>query len=158
MIFLLSVAVSISCSLCLCRSPLLLGLWVLVLAFIVAFLLGILTFSWIGLLIFLIYVGGLLVMFAYFVALRPNQIFFGKGGFGVAACGGASLFFFFLFFFLLDGVGLSYEEGRFINYLLLYNNIFFFVLLSIVLFFALVSVVKLCSSYRSPLRPFSRYV
>lgn len=111
-----------------------------------------------GLLIFLIYVGGLLVIFAYFVALRPNQIFFGKRGVAISARSVAARGFLFFFFSLLSGRGFCDEEGRFINYLLLYNNVFFFVVLSLVLFFALVRVVKLCSSKRSPLRPFSIYV
>ena len=157
-VVLLSVAVAIACSLTLCRTPLLLGLWIFILAFSVAFMLRVFTFSWIGLLMFLIYVGGLLVIFAYFVALRPNEIHLDKRG--RLACGAWIMvgYLLFFFFFLIEFTGFSYGEGGFINYLLLNNNIFFFVLLSIVLFFALVRVVKLCYIDSVPLRPYGEYV
>ena len=120
--------------------------------------LGVFSFSWIGLLIFLIYVGGLLVIFSYFVALAPNQIITIKS---------SGIFFFFtllvIFYlvylcYMLDGFSFSDVFNLSMPYLLVFDNIVIFVVLSLVLFFALVAVVKICSSRVSPLRPFSNYV
>jgi len=54
-------------------TPLELGLNILLLALILTWNYANLLSSWYAFLIFLIYVGGILVIFAYFVALVPNQ-------------------------------------------------------------------------------------
>jgi len=58
------------------NSPIILGLWILLMSIIIAVLCGSLFFSWFGFIIFLIYIGGILVIFAYFVAIQPNQRFY----------------------------------------------------------------------------------
>lgn len=54
-------------------SPLVLGLWVLTTATILAAFVAIRCSRWFGLILFLIYVGGILVIFSYFAAISPNQ-------------------------------------------------------------------------------------
>nr|YP_009434646.1 NADH dehydrogenase subunit 6 [Tectus pyramis]ATF29378.1 NADH dehydrogenase subunit 6 [Tectus pyramis] len=58
--------------------PLSLGMCIMVLSGISCIVLGMLMSSWYGYILFLIYVGGLLVMFAYVSALAPNNLFSGK--------------------------------------------------------------------------------
>lgn len=54
-------------------SPIRLGALILSTALFVATALSILSTRWFGLITFIIYVGGMLVIFAYFAALQPNQ-------------------------------------------------------------------------------------
>lgn len=54
-------------------SPISLGATILSTALFVATTLRILSTRWFGLITFIIYVGGMLVIFAYFTALQPNQ-------------------------------------------------------------------------------------
>lgn len=55
------------------RSPMLTRLIVILLSLIVGFNIQINLFSWFGFIIFLLYVGGILVVFLYFSSLLPNQ-------------------------------------------------------------------------------------
>lgn len=62
-------------SLLITNNPLTMGIVILILCLTVAAILSLILSSWYAILIFLIYIGGILVIFAYFVALRPNQQF-----------------------------------------------------------------------------------
>nr|YP_009231991.1 NADH dehydrogenase subunit 6 [Tegula lividomaculata]AMA07352.1 NADH dehydrogenase subunit 6 [Tegula lividomaculata] len=55
--------------------PLSLGLCIMLLTGLSCVLLGVVMSSWYGYVLFLVYVGGLLVMFAYVSALAPNTFF-----------------------------------------------------------------------------------
>jgi NADH-ubiquinone oxidoreductase chain 6 len=63
---------ALAMSLPLASTPLTLGLWVLILALIIATWLSLITLSWFRMILFLIYIRGILVIFAYFVAITPN--------------------------------------------------------------------------------------
>jgi NADH-ubiquinone oxidoreductase chain 6 len=63
---------ALAISLPLASTPLTLGLWVLILALIIATWLSLITLSWFRIILFLIYIRGMLVIFAYFVAITPN--------------------------------------------------------------------------------------
>nr|YP_009707857.1 NADH dehydrogenase subunit 6 [Pseudocleopatra dartevellei]QEU52726.1 NADH dehydrogenase subunit 6 [Pseudocleopatra dartevellei] len=65
--------------------PLSLGLSIMISTMFFCVLVGLYLSSWYGYILFLIYVGGLLVMFAYVAALSPNVLF-----------GGANSFLFFM--------------------------------------------------------------
>lgn len=102
--------------------------------------------------IVIVYVGGLNVLFAYFVAIAPNQYFF---SFNLMvsilvgrAAGGLFFFFYPLFFDVL--------EVNTLDILKLFLGIDRFILffLVVVLFLALVAVVKVASRYEGALRPF----
>ncbi len=58
--------------------PLRLGLRIIFCRLAICLLLGVLGYNWFGFILFLIFVGGLLVIFAYVSALRPNVYFSGK--------------------------------------------------------------------------------
>nr|QHE65365.1 NADH dehydrogenase subunit 6 [Neptuneopsis gilchristi] len=55
--------------------PLSLGLVIMFSTFLMCFISSMTLSSWYGYILFLIYVGGLLVMFAYVAALSPNTLF-----------------------------------------------------------------------------------
>nr|YP_009440567.1 NADH dehydrogenase subunit 6 [Erpobdella japonica]ATG87480.1 NADH dehydrogenase subunit 6 [Erpobdella japonica] len=55
------------------NSPVLLLFNILMMALTISWLTGAMFSSWYSFLVFLIYIGGMMVMFSYFVALSPNQ-------------------------------------------------------------------------------------
>ncbi len=136
----------------LASSPLLIGLWVLLIAFSLAGWIGVIGISWFGLILFLIYVGGMLVIFIYFVAITPNQQHDSK------------IFFMrILIFIIFLRIG---EKIRFINRFNIETSfnrdsiLFYFsqgavlVLIFIMLFVGLIIVVKITRLVQGPLRPF----
>ena len=156
--FLLSIFIlsfTLSLSLVLASSPLFLGLWVLILALRVSLLLGLTTASWLSLFIFLIYVGGLLVIFAYFVALAPNQIIEAKIILILRVATYFSLIFILYPNFIVLASDFSFTRQLPIIALFSFSNILIFLFLALVLFFALVAVVKIRTIVSGPLRPFS---
>nr|YP_002213584.1 NADH dehydrogenase subunit 6 [Rapana venosa]ABV66264.1 NADH dehydrogenase subunit 6 [Rapana venosa]AIM46735.1 NADH dehydrogenase subunit 6 [Rapana venosa]UYK51664.1 NADH dehydrogenase subunit 6 [Rapana venosa] len=143
--------------------PLSLGLVVMVSTLFMCVASAITLSSWYGYILFLIYVGGLLVMFAYVAALSPN-VLFGSG---------APLIFFFMSFFfflvlmfnfnLVDLPFLSYnmESSKF-SFLKTYGSemvspqmISILIGLAIILLINLIVVVKICYYTHTSLRPFS---
>nr|YP_009648862.1 NADH dehydrogenase subunit 6 [Notospermus geniculatus]QCZ36412.1 NADH dehydrogenase subunit 6 [Notospermus geniculatus] len=129
------------------------GVGLVVLIFTVAVgvsgLVGVCGHVWYGFSLFLIYVGSLLVMFGYVVAMAPNFLFKRQS---------VSLFVFFGFlvgFFVpvktevLEGAG---DVGGFLYSL---GGYFVLVGLGLVLLFTLVCVVKVCYFSKGSLRPFS---
>lgn len=136
------------------NSPITLGLWILGLALCTSIFLRLSITSWLGIFIFLVYIGGLLIIFSYFVALRPNQYI--------------RLKFPFLRFILsviiltpllLLPINFNYSLSRIkipaIRLLLHLDNIPIFCLIGLTLFLALVAVVKIRGGSTSPLRPYN---
>jgi len=153
----ISLSLSLSLSLTLTSSPLFLGLWILFLAMGLSLLLSFLSFHWLGLFIFIIYIGGLLVIFSYFVALAPNQIIEGKYLILSILFTFFSLIRFFSFYSHLspniepfDILSNSHISAFFFS-----SNFWSLFFIALILFFALVGVVKIRSSNSGPLRPFS---
>nr|YP_010944836.1 NADH dehydrogenase subunit 6 [Abraliopsis morisii]WMC20988.1 NADH dehydrogenase subunit 6 [Abraliopsis morisii] len=143
--------------------PLSLGFMLMLLTFCVSGLVSLLTFSWYGYLLFLVYIGGLLVMFMYVISLIPNLIFLSSK---------VSMYFVFilmsfmlmnLFMFkdfisvdmkslyLFDYCNMSMSGGTMI---MMYDNFMCYLLLAIILLFVLISVVKICYYCEGPLRVF----
>lgn len=148
--------VSLSFILSSALTPLTLGLWVLLFAFLISLTTANLISSWFGLIIFLIYIGGLLVIFAYFSAVTPNQ----------QLDLNPSLILFIIFsLFLTVNADLFYRTNLFntfstsalappITTILINHNIPLLLILGVVLFLALVAVVKVSRLTAGPLRPF----
>ena len=141
----------------LASSPLILGLWVVFLALWIAIFISISLTSWLGLIIFIIYVGGLLVIFAYFVALTPNLLIEGATILWSTLSSLLGTLFFFIFI-PISFYGLMSTTSNFPLNFLLSINAFTVVVIAVVLFLALVAVVKLCANFSAPLRPFAPYV
>lgn len=152
----LTLSLSLSLSLTLASSPLFLGLWILLLALSLSLFLAFTSFHWLGLFIFIIYVGGLLVIFAYFVALAPNQLIRGK------SLRLLTILSFFIFFSSLYSSSIfsnqnfsSLTPNSSIGAFFFSSNLWALFFIALILFFALVGVVKISSFYSGPLRPFS---
>jgi NADH:ubiquinone oxidoreductase subunit 6 (subunit J) len=67
------IVITISISVVAAPSPLILGISILNIALLIATIYSTLLSSWLAFLIYLIYVGGILVIFSYFLAITPNQ-------------------------------------------------------------------------------------
>lgn len=139
-------------------SPLNLGLWTLFTALITAIICSSIERSWFALLLFLIYIGGILVVFAYFITISPNQ----ETRLTPLMLLSSVLW---LIFILLTFNNFISSPNSFI---LSTNNLefspFFYglsslilLLLGLILFIALILVVKLTIRHTGPLRPF-KYV
>nr|YP_010400352.1 NADH dehydrogenase subunit 6 [Indothais javanica]UQS76051.1 NADH dehydrogenase subunit 6 [Indothais javanica] len=143
--------------------PLSLGLIVMVSTLFMCIASAITLSSWYGYILFLIYVGGLLVMFAYVAALSPN-VLFGSGA--PVILFGISLLAFMIFLSstnLVDLPFLSYssEVSKF-SFLKIYGSemvspqmISILIGLAVILLINLIVVVKICYYTHTSLRPFS---
>nr|YP_010507436.1 NADH dehydrogenase subunit 6 [Dracogyra subfuscus]UXG19107.1 NADH dehydrogenase subunit 6 [Dracogyra subfuscus] len=140
--------------------PLSLGLCILFCSLMSCLLIGVLSYTWFGFILFLIFVGGLLVMFAYVSALSPNVYFSGK-----------NLTPMFLILWTITGISffsLFFSDTAFINTMLetsftvsnssmgeklvIPSRISIMVGLGIILLLNLLAVVKICYYQQGPLR------
>lgn len=140
--------------------PLRLGIILILLTLLICIVRSLIISSWYGYILFLIYVGGLLVIFVYVASLSPNVIF-GSVPFGRIIIGivlGMALFT----NFYIDCRALSYRNIFILDKRLkfygseLSSPIIISVLmgLGLVLFINLVAVVKICYYEYSSIRPF----
>lgn len=147
----LLIILSFTLSLISINSPILLNVFLIILASLTGLLVNYYTISWFAFIIFLLYVGGILVLFIYFSSLTPNHQFYFKG---------------YLIILTLSILTLYRTNPVFSNKLnTLYNfrealtlfslNFYTFSLLIIVfLFTLLIIVVKITSNLKTPIRPF----
>nr|QTT61166.1 NADH dehydrogenase subunit 6 [Tritia sp. e LAG-2017] len=144
--------------------PLSLGLVVMASTLLMCFISAIMLSSWYGYILFLIYVGGLLVMFAYVAALSPN-VLFGKGTpmvFSMIMILPLSILFYFLP--LVDMASISYMSVfSSMKFLKIYGiemvapqMISILIGLALILLINLIVVVKICYYQQASLRPFSK--
>lgn len=70
---LLGLSLSITSSTLTLNRPILIALNILTVAVSLSVITSVIISSWYGLLIFLIYIGGIIVIFSYFISLTPNQ-------------------------------------------------------------------------------------
>jgi len=134
-------------------APLSLGLWIWILALITAILSAYTLNSWFGFIIFLIYIGGMLVIFAYFSAISPNQHLFISQIISVTALP----IILWTAFLLLQPLYYSFTPPLISpstpTAILL--NTAPLTLLALILFITLIAVTKISSFAAGPLRPFS---
>nr|YP_010454065.1 NADH dehydrogenase subunit 6 [Euprymna brenneri]QXJ42042.1 NADH dehydrogenase subunit 6 [Euprymna brenneri] len=163
LLLLISMGFSLSSVAMMVIQPLSLGFMLMNMVFIVSILMSMIVFSWYGYLLFLVYVGGMLVMFMYVISLIPNFIFLsGKVFFYFF-----SIFFSFVlvnFFMLKDMIEMTNKYMYMFNYdnlsmgggsiIMMYDNFFCYLLLGFILLFVLISVVKICYYCEGPLRVF----
>nr|QFG38799.1 NADH dehydrogenase subunit 6 [Aeneator benthicolus] len=143
--------------------PLSLGLIIMLSTLLMCFISAITLSSWYGYILFLIYVGGLLVMFAYVAALSPN-VLFGKG---------TPMLFFTILILPLMLIFYSYPliDLSSTSYLHIFSELKFLKMygiemvspqmisiligLAIILLINLIVVVKICYYQHASLRPFN---
>nr|AXF46527.1 NADH dehydrogenase subunit 6 [Penion cuvierianus] len=158
-----SMALSTLLMLPLMSQPLSLGLVIMMSTLLMCFISAITLSSWYGYILFLIYVGGLLVMFAYVAALSPN-VLFGKG---------TPMLFFSILVFPLAVIFYFYPliDLSSIDYLYIFKElkslkmygiemvspqmISILIGLAIILLINLIVVVKICYYRHASLRPFN---
>nr|UGY86774.1 NADH dehydrogenase subunit 6 [Lamellomphalus manusensis] len=140
--------------------PLSIGLCIMLCSLTSCLLIGLLGHSWFGFILFLIFVGGLLVMFAYVAALSPNVYFSGGNlmfGFFILW---ASVTFFFSGLFFIDSLlsndifslSFSFNKSYWGEKLISPSCVSIMVGLGIVLLLNLLAVVKICYYQQGPLR------
>nr|ADI79423.1 NADH dehydrogenase subunit 6 [Thylaeodus sp. TAR-2010] len=143
--------------------PMSIGLVIMSLCLVGCILSGLLVTPWYGYILFLIYLGGLLVVFAYVSALIPNMLFNMNNLFLVSA-----LFFSFGLMFWgysLKNLYMLMKDLKFVEGSSLFMKYFglelassleisILVGLAAVLLLALVAVVKMCMGGAAPLRYF----
>lgn len=153
LIIIIRTLISISLTLHLCISPIILGIYVFLFALVICLILIIFASSWLGILIFLIYVGGLLIIFSYLAALSPNQYFYLKELIVITVI-------------LLIRLSLVTKKTFFIKVIrgtkianifsyLSNNNLPILLFSVVVLFLILVAAVKNVGGLGRPLRPFN---
>nr|WAP91524.1 NADH dehydrogenase subunit 6 [Opisthoteuthis sp.] len=143
--------------------PLSLGFMLMVISIISSVIISFITYPWYGYMLFLVYVGGMLVMFMYVISLIPNTLFISATG---------SLFFFFFFscvllminFSLYDYMNLNMMEFIYMNMntvsmgnsglIMMGYNFYCYIMLGVLLLFVLISVVKICYYCEGPMRVF----
>lgn len=147
-----SIFLSLIIVLILSSSPLTSGLLILLMAISAACLYGMLISSWFAFLIFLIYVGGILVIFSYFVALTPNQE-------KITLRPQLFLLPTLLLIFLYQLPSRLHPfSSHHIHTLYTSNNTTILILLRLLLLLAIIIIVKITNLTKGPLRPFSSYV
>ena len=145
---------SISIGIILASNPATLRIWVILTAGAISCTIGFNIRNWFGLVIFLIYVGGILVIFTYFVVIQPNQQLEIKNLLLTTTIST------FLLTYLLKSTNkplLNIMLPSLIKpYLLLQSNSLIILFsIAVVLFLALVAVIKTSKINHGPLRPFS---
>jgi len=155
-----SLAISFFFILPIIMHPLRVGLCIILCSLIRCLLVGLLRHSWFGFILFLIFVGGLLVIFAYVAALRPNVYFRGRNlilGFSILWIV-VTLSFSKLFF--IDRIlrrdvfslRFSFDKSSSGEKLISHSCISIMVGLGIILLLNLLAVVKICYYQQGPLR------
>lgn len=135
------------------NNPLSITLIIIFIALITACIFSATLSSWYAFLIFLIYVGGILVIFAYFTATSPNQ----------QQISGKKIIKTVILIILITGsilitmnrnIPLTSSKSHQLIRLYTSHNIYTLILITLVLLITIVIVVKLASRSKGPLRTF----
>lgn len=143
---------AIASSIFLAINPLSLGIIILALALTLAVSFSLFISSWLAFLIFLIYIRGMLVIFAYFVALVPNQQI------NIITIGSISIISTIIIVIFINWFNIKAPVlPLYISQIrIIYQkfNIPLLIILAWILLFTIVVVVKLVTGNKGPLRPF----
>nr|WCS91620.1 NADH dehydrogenase subunit 6 [Eisenia nordenskioldi pallida] len=138
-------------TLILAPTPIILGANILIMSLLLSVVFASSISSWFAFLVFLIYVGGMLVMFAYFLALTPNQ----QMSYNSTMYSMISLVIFSIMTYTMNIKIPSITEFYHGNSLLyLKTTAPFLIFLALILLFTMIIVVKLTTLSKGPLRPF----
>nr|APH08695.1 NADH dehydrogenase subunit 6 [Profundiconus teramachii] len=161
-LILFSMAFSSLLILPLMSQPLSLGLVIMTSTLFMCMISAMVLSQWYGYILFLIYVGGLLVMFAYVAALSPN-VLFGSGApflFFIVVTAFSVMFFYtypFIDLSFMDSLNV-YSKFKFLKTygieLVSPHMVSILIGLAFILLINLVVVVKVCYYQHASLRPF----
>lgn len=150
LIFLLTIIPTLATATLLIPNPLSLAIIILTIAITTALLIALLISSWIAFLLFLIYIGGILVIFAYFVATSPNFPINIKIPLTIR------FFIFSVLLYLLQNTSpqiVSIKSSS-LNTFYSTHTTSTLIILALILLLTIIIVVKLVSLPKGPLRPF----
>nr|WNO18533.1 NADH dehydrogenase subunit 6 [Eulepetopsis sp.] len=144
--------------------PLSLGLNIMTLILLLSILIAIHSSSWYAFTLFLVYIGGLLVMFAYVASMTPNTMFSKTKSIMPFLI--PSIILALIISFSLTPSSSSLQLNNQImasywssamtpTYLISSHSYFIVFFLALMLFIVLLAVVKICLNQQGPLRPFS---
>jgi len=137
-------------------SPIDIGAWIFLLTLTASAFIGLATSNWFGLVIFIIYIRGILVIFAYFVASAPNQII----NIAINALIGLLIFILLFNFFYFNHHFLFTAPIQYPAETYSFAILFSFTQGPVLLFLAglllntLICVAKVANRIEGPLRPF----
>nr|WCS91607.1 NADH dehydrogenase subunit 6 [Eisenia nordenskioldi pallida] len=138
-------------TLILAPTPIILGANILIMSLLLSVVFASSISSWFAFLVFLIYVGGMLVMFAYFLALTPNQ----QMSYNSTMYSMISLIIFSIMTYTMNiKIPLISEFYHGNSLLYLKTTAPFLIFLALILLFTMIIVVKLTTLSKGPLRPF----
>lgn len=147
------IILSISINIFIIINPLSMGVSILFIALTVAILFSYSMSSWIAFLIFLIYIGGILVIFSYFVSLTPNQTI------NILSI---ILILTTTYIILFSIITINNIKPEFSPIYTIQSNSFYLksnssilILLATILLITIIIVVKLTINFKGPLRPFN---
>nr|BDQ44205.1 NADH dehydrogenase subunit 6 [Metaphire riukiuensis] len=134
-------------------TPILLGINILILALLLSATLATSLSAWYAFMVYLIYIGGMLVMFAYFLALTPNQQMPTKSSITYLLMTMATL----VAAMIATNTKVSTPNSMYQDSMYLYSmgTVPTLVLLALILLLTMVIVVKLTNRSKGPLRPFN---
>nr|YP_009443397.1 NADH dehydrogenase subunit 6 [Amphioctopus marginatus]ATR80181.1 NADH dehydrogenase subunit 6 [Amphioctopus marginatus] len=163
LMMLFSLGFSIISMLIILIQPLSLGFMIMLVSVFMSVMVSFFVYSWYGYMLFLVYVGGLLIMFMYIISLIPNLIFFSKGLFMymfVVVMGFLMMNFMSMYMYMDVGllnmkvVNMKFMSLGMSSLIMSGFNFYCYVFLGVLLLLILISVVKICYYCEGPLRVF----
>lgn len=157
-ITIIRIAISLSITILTCTNPFSITITILLVALSISGLYATLYSSWLAFLLFLIYVGGILVIFSYFLAIIPNQHQF---NYYLTIIPLLSITIFTLFSIFISDTWTSSIPNYSSLTTIIFNpyNLSTLILLVLILLFTIIVVIKACKIEKGPLRSFiSLYV
>lgn len=157
-LILVAILISLSTTILTCTNPFSMAINILIIALTTSSLYALIHSSWLGFLLFLIYVGGMLVIFSYFLAIMPNQQQFSIALIKIPIL---SLCLFLLTIFSMADIWVTSIPNSLAltNIIFSPNNVPILIILVLILLFTIITVIKTCKLEKGPLRAFiSLYV
>nr|QLY89759.1 NADH dehydrogenase subunit 6 [Piscicola geometra] len=133
------------------NNPILMAMNILIVAMMMSVLMSMMMSSWYAMLMYLIYIGGMMVMFSYFIALSPNQNLKTKQYFNTIM---VTIIFMTPMILMMKNIMLNNQEIKVYDlYMMDMKSIT--MLLILILLMMLLVIVKMVKISKGPLRPFN---
>jgi hypothetical protein len=133
-------------------NPLTIGILILIIALLLSITFAYAMSSWLALLLFLIYIGGILVIFSYFVSIIPNQTIAFQ--FIISSIFLSIISISIIIQFINISPTITTIINNQLNFIYLKINSPILITLALILLFTIIVVVKLTTLSKGPLRPF----
>jgi NADH-ubiquinone oxidoreductase chain 6 len=149
------IIISLSVTILTCTNPFSIAITILLTALMTSRLYAALHSSWLRFLLFLIYVGGILVIFSYFLAITPNQQKFNNYSTLIPIT--SILLFIVILITTTDSWTLHIPILPSLTTTIFNtHNISTLIILVLILLFTIIVVIKTCKLEKGPLRSFIR--